>query len=165
MKRTVIVVVAVIAALGLMAGAVMASNPGRGHGPPSHAAVSDGDGLSVVTSPSDHGTVDNGVRYGDEANIVDSITLTDGEWMVAGSGAVSLDGDAVALNCGLVAADGTLLAKQNSAVGGEDGRVGFAVAGGVIVEGELDVHLVCYGGGTSGNDDQPFESNLVAIGG
>ena len=139
-------------------------DPGQGHGPPSHAAVST-DGVSVVASPEDHGQVPDGVRYGDPANIVDTVTLTDGEWMITASGAVTLNGDATALNCGLVSGDGTLLAKQNSAMGSETGRVGFAVTGGVIVEGELDIHLVCYGGGTSGNPGQPFEHYLVAIGG
>jgi hypothetical protein len=163
-KRTTALIAAVLLAIGLLATAAVAQSQGKGQGPPDHAGPPSADaGVTVVQGDGgDHG--DASQSYAD-AETVDTVHLTEGDWKVTATGAVSLTGDAVALNCGLRIGDEetgfTMIGKQNPATGGETGRVGFAVTGGIIIEeGEVAVDLVCYGGG-----DLPFEHNLVAVGG
>jgi hypothetical protein len=141
---------------------------GQGHGPPAHSqsphAPADGEIQVRTGDVEDHG--DASQSYAD-AERVDSVTLPVGTWKITATGAVSLTGDPVALNCGLrveddeSATDSKMIAKQNPAVGGETGRVGFSVVGALeVYEDTVEVELVCYGGG-----NLPFEHNLVAIGG
>jgi hypothetical protein len=166
MRRIVTLVAAIAAVLALTAGAVLANNSGRGHGPPAHsqsphAAETD---EVVVTGVRGH---DEQVSpgYADDDNIVATLTLAEGDWKVTATGAVDVDDDPLAPNCGLRLDDNDgseMIGKSNFAAGDFVGRSGFAVTGQATVEeGEVDVHLVCYG--TGGNE--PFEYNIVAVGG
>jgi hypothetical protein len=164
-KRTTALIVAVLLAIGVLATAAVAQGPGKAQGPPDHAGPPSPDVAGVTVLQGENtGHVDASGSYA-AAAVVDTVHLTEGDWKVTATGAVSLTGDAVALNCGLRIGDEetgfTMIGKQNPATGGETGRVGFAVTGGIIIEeGEVAVDLVCYGGG-----DLPFEHNLVAVGG
>ena len=180
MKKTMVLISSTVFVLVLVVGFAIAQ--GQGSNPPGQPfaglqaliddlkdaisdledAIDDADitSLSVVASP-DHGDASDGYAG---ADVVESLELGEGNWKITATGAVTLTGDATALNCGLRVEDGDsgtgykMLAKQNPAVGGEEGRVGFGVVG--AAEGPATVELVCYGGG-----NLPFEHNMVAIGG
>lgn len=158
MKKS-LLVMTMIVALALAGTAALAGGQGRGHGPPDASQPSDG--VTVVASD-DHGDPSPG--YADDDNIVDTINLGEGDWKITATGAVEVADTAFAPNCGIVLedADGkTVLGKQNFADGGFVGRSGFAVTGATQVDGgDVQAHLVCYG---AGND--PFEHNIVAVGG
>ncbi len=127
---------------------------GGGNLPFEHNLVAISDN-GIILSSGDHGTTATGYAT---ASPIETLTLGEGSWKITGTGAVSLTGDATALNCGIRTDDNLLLSKQNSAVGSETGRVGFSVVGAITVTEDTDVHLVCYGGGAL-----PFEQNFVAI--
>ncbi|KAL0250857.1 hypothetical protein GEMRC1_000071 [Eukaryota sp. GEM-RC1] len=99
------------------------------------------------------------------ADVVDTLTLSEGSWKITATGSANLNGDPTAFNCGLRVVDEDsvtgykMLGKVNPAIGGESGRVGFAVVG-ALLDGDEDteVELVCFGGG-----NLPFEYNLVAV--
>ena len=170
MKKLIAIPAIFIVTLGLLVAGTNAQGP---QGQPFQALLAMIDDLQdqidaivaaqppTVIASDDHG--DASQSYAD-AEVVDYLNLTEGDWKITATGAVTLTGEAVALNCGLRVEDADsatgykMLAKQNPAVGGETGRVGFSVVG--AVEGPENVELVCYGGG-----NLPFEHNMVAIGG
>jgi hypothetical protein len=112
-------------------------------------------GAEIVTS-GDHGAASPGYA---NATAVDTIELGEGAWKITATGAINVNSDPSAPNCGLRDQDGILLAKQNFATGSFVGRSGFSLVG--ATEGPATVDLVCYGTGTG----TVFEHNIVAISG
>ncbi len=172
MKKTMVLISSTMFVIVLLVGLAIAQ--GQGNSPPGQpfAALQDQidalesqiaamtGGATIIASP-DHGDASGSYA---NATVVESLDLGEGNWKITATGAANLAGDAVAFNCGLRVEDNTsatgytMLGKQNPAVGGETGRVGFSVVG--AAEGPVTVDLVCYGGGAL-----PFEHNMVAIGG